>query len=157
MAYKRRQPVFRTCKHCKAVFESNHKSRIYCSSSCNTLSWMKRTGYNSDMEEPEQTGEELSFSFGNIAVGAAGAAAYDAIKFIFGQEKGVTPSLGSVTPLKMSEIDDKLNFSLDLNRHILTLLVKDDPELASRIEEDLKKRMLNRNALQKIRKQKTIN
>lgn len=108
------------------------------------------------MDDPEQTGEELSFSFGNIAVGAAGAAAYDAIKFIFGQEKGVTPSLGSVTSLKMNKIEEMLSISLDMNRSVLSLLVKDDPYLAKQIEEDLKKRRINRAALEKIRKQNPI-
>ena len=42
MTYHKRPLQVRKCAHCRAKFETNHKSRLYCSNSCNTLAWRAR-------------------------------------------------------------------------------------------------------------------
>jgi len=115
---------------------------------------MKRTGYNTgDFEGSSPEKNELDFSLKNIAVSAAGAAAYDVAKFILSPptKKGVT-----APTVLQSNVDEKVNISLDLLRHLLSIQVKDDPLLAQSIEEDIRNRILDRNALRKIRSQKRI-
>ena len=44
MTYHKRPVQTRKCAHCRTKFESNHKSRLYCCQSCNTLAWRVRQG-----------------------------------------------------------------------------------------------------------------
>ena len=76
MTYHKRPMQVRKCAHCRAKFESNHRSRLYCSSSCNTLAWRARQ----PAVEPAASaaaGEgagALSLSAQNVGVLAFGAA-----------------------------------------------------------------------------------
>lgn len=75
MTYHKRPIQVRKCAHCRAKFESNHKSRLYCSNSCNTLAWRARHGGTAAKGSARQagpTGEDLPFSARTVGVVAAG-------------------------------------------------------------------------------------
>ncbi|WP_201987223.1 hypothetical protein [Hymenobacter rubidus] len=85
MAYHKRPAQARACAHCGAVFSAAHKSRRYCSSSCNTLAWRARRALAGPLapapravpEAPpaaEAGPQALDFSFRNVGVIAVGTA-----------------------------------------------------------------------------------
>lgn len=82
MGYKRRESQEKQCQHCGKPFASSHKSRIYCSSSCNTLAWMKRRHVNVDSSAQGggQQKATLDFNAPNVATLAAGSLAADGVK-----------------------------------------------------------------------------
>ena len=81
MTYHKRPLQTRKCAHCRTKFESNHKSRLYCSQSCNTLAWRarqvpKQAGSAAE-QAPQPAGggpATLGFSAQNVGVLALGAA-----------------------------------------------------------------------------------
>lgn len=75
MTYHKRSAVKRKCAHCDATFKSNHKSRLYCCQSCNTLAWRARHGHTGAAKPPAPaTGAALAFSAQTIGVVTLGAA-----------------------------------------------------------------------------------
>ena len=75
MTYHKRPMQVRKCAHCHAKFECNHKSRLYCSNSCNTLAWRARhrgTVTKGSAREAGPTDEDLPFSARTVGVVAAG-------------------------------------------------------------------------------------
>ena len=52
MAYRPVSTTDRLCQHSHAVFQANHKRRLYCSSSCNTLACQARKTTKSAKASP---------------------------------------------------------------------------------------------------------
>lgn len=77
MTYHKRPIQTRKCAHCRTTFESNHKSRLYCSNSCNTLACRARKGgtaANGRAGAARPAGGDLAFSARTVGVVAAGSA-----------------------------------------------------------------------------------
>ena len=74
MTYHKRAAVLRKCAHCRIKFESNHKSRLYCCQSCNTLACRARRGHAA-VAKPQlsASGATLELSGQNIGVVTLGA------------------------------------------------------------------------------------
>ena len=75
MTYHKRSAVVRKCAHCRTKFESNHKSRLYCCQSCNTLAWKARQG-PAGAAKPTRppVGASLDLSAQTVGVVALGSA-----------------------------------------------------------------------------------
>ena len=81
MTYHKRPMQTRKCAHCRTKFESNHKSRLYCCQSCNTLAWRARHGATAAEARPNAArpvGGDLPFSAQTVGVVAAGTLAANA-------------------------------------------------------------------------------
>lgn len=80
MTYHKRPVETCKCAHCEAPFQSNHKSRLYCSQSCNTLAWRARQPPRTTgpaEQAPENVGggpATLKLSAQNVGVLALGTA-----------------------------------------------------------------------------------
>ncbi len=77
MTYHKRPMQMRQCAHCRTAFASNHRSRLYCCQSCNTLAWRARHGVtaaNGRADAARPAGGELPFSARTVGVVAAGSA-----------------------------------------------------------------------------------
>ncbi|WP_210521735.1 hypothetical protein [Hymenobacter terricola] len=74
----------RKCAHCRTKFESNHKSRLYCCQSCNTLAWRARHGGAAAPVGPREAGPtgNLAFSAHTVGVVAAGTLAAQAGAYV---------------------------------------------------------------------------
>ena len=74
MTYHKRSAVKRKCAHCHSKFESNHKSRLYCCQSCNTLACRARRGRPA-VAKPQKPafGAPLELSAQTIGVVTLGA------------------------------------------------------------------------------------
>ncbi len=70
MTYHKREAKKRKCAHCGDKFLSNHKSRIYCSQSCNTLAWRARRALEGETDpQPAVAGQPaLAFSARNVGL-----------------------------------------------------------------------------------------
>lgn len=76
MTYHKRPVQTRKCAHCRTKFESNHKSRLYCCQSCNTLAWRARQ-LAAEPATPAGAGEgavSLALSAQNVGLLALGSA-----------------------------------------------------------------------------------
>ena len=85
MTYHKRLPKKCKCAHCGTKFESNHKSRLYCCQSCNTLACRARHGSSAAQERPREagpTGGDLPFSARTVGVVAAGTLAAQASSYV---------------------------------------------------------------------------
>lgn len=81
MTYHPRPLQKRKCAHCQRTFNAAHKSRIYCSSSCNTLAWRARnaaTAADAGPHAAQPAGSDLPFSAQTVGVVAAGTLAANA-------------------------------------------------------------------------------
>jgi ribosomal protein S27AE len=80
MTYHKRPMEQRKCAHCKAKFLASHKSRLYCSQSCNTLAWRARQqAQTASVAEPTGQKEQVSkttleLSAQNVGMLALGSA-----------------------------------------------------------------------------------
>lgn len=70
MTYHKRVAKKRKCAHCGDKFLSNHKSRIYCSQSCNTLAWRARRAPEEEAGSlpAVAAGPGLAFSARNVGM-----------------------------------------------------------------------------------------
>ena len=85
MTYHKRPVQTRKCAHCRTKFESNHKSRLYCCQSCNTLAWRARHGMTAASGSPRLVGPaggDLPFSAHTVGVVAAGNLAAQAGAYV---------------------------------------------------------------------------
>ena len=81
VTYHKRPLQTRKCAHCRTKFKSNHKSRLYCCQSCNTLAWRARHGATAAEARTNAAwpvGGDLAFSAQTVGVVAAGTLAANA-------------------------------------------------------------------------------
>ena len=86
MPYHKRPLRACACRHCGQPFAAAHKSRLYCSSSCNTLAWRARRALAGPAPQPLAPAlvpaptpalpgaAELAFTWQTVGVIAAGTA-----------------------------------------------------------------------------------
>ena len=84
MTYYKRPVQTRKCAHCRTPFETNHKSRLYCCQSCNTLAWRARHGVTAAPDRTREVGPtgDLAFSAHTVGVVAAGTMAAQAGAYV---------------------------------------------------------------------------
>ena len=149
MAYRKREPKEVKCAHCNTLFTSNHKSKIYCCQSCNTLAWIKRNEIVHDSKA--KSAKSLDFNFQNVGVVAAGSligsAGNDMIQSLFKKEVG---QLNERLTEQLNDVSDKMESFTDvllnpLQRKKMKELVKTKKQ--QRIDEPKIEAAKNRKAM----------
>lgn len=146
MAYRRREnPITKTCKKCKASFETWHIGRIYCSQACNMTAWRHRHKNESEDNKADKTVEgNISFSLPNIATIATGSLAAKAATSLFNDEPSTTEIVDLIKNMtrnigySMGQVITRLKHIEDFNQAI----VEKDLAINLRVKQLTKKRQL---------------
>lgn len=158
-SYRPRPPETKTCKHCGSTFESRHKRTIYCGSSCRTLAYNARH-HIAESEPIKKPKGDLSFSFQNVGVAAAGAATAAVANYALNDRPAQQEILAKLATLD-KELEVSLNEILRANQlqiDFITAMKQTDPLLEQRMKQVIEQRVLEaaKSAKQAIIKTKLV-
>ncbi len=153
MAYRRREnPITKTCKKCKAPFETWHIGRIYCGQACNMTAWrhrhkkkLKSTGSGPHLSTPANSSAlgKLSFSLPDIVTIATGSLAATAVTALLSNDPSqrevidLIKSLSQNVGRSMGGITERLNMLDDFVKSVAS----GDPVLQLKIQSRRQRRL----------------